>query len=234
MFISIIIPAYNEAQNIGRLISYLQQNSNGGGVEIIVSDGGSQDQTIAVARIAGATVVSSPAQGRAEQMNYGASLSSGEVLYFVHADCFPPKSFVADIEQATRQGYDLGRYRTKFDSAKTIFRFNAWFTRFDLFISMGGDQTLFVRRSLFKETGGFNNEMKIMEEYEFCERARAKGRYTIMNGAALISARKYETNSWWRVQSANAVIICMYKRGASQQKMVDRYKQLLRYRKNAF
>ena len=230
MFISIIIPAYNEAQNIGRLISYLQQNSNGGGVEIIVSDGGSQDQTIAVARIAGATVVSSPAQGRAEQMNYGASLSSGEVLYFVHADCFPPKSFVADIEQATRQGYDLGRYRSVYQSHSWLLKINAFLSKFDTFEGMGGDQTLFISRKLFQDSGGFNNSLKIMEEFEFCARVRKNKKYKIFKKAVSISARKYDTNFWLTIQMANYRIIRMYKSGASQESMVKAYKEMLNYR----
>jgi GT2 family glycosyltransferase len=99
---------------------------------------------------------------------------------------------------------------------------------------MGGDQTLFIKRSLFERCGGFREEMMIMEEYEFCERAREKGRYKILDGYALISARKYETNSWLRVQLANAKVIRMYKKGASQQQMLSTYKQMLNYRKSAF
>jgi GT2 family glycosyltransferase len=95
---------------------------------------------------------------------------------------------------------------------------------------MGGDQTLFVTRPLFNSTGGFNASMKIMEEYEFCRRARRSGKYIIMDGSTLISARKYETNSWWQVQKANYTIIQMYKKGASQEDMVKKYREMLDYR----
>ncbi len=234
MVLSIIIPTYNEAENIGNLIGYLKQSIDETKVEIIVADGESNDKTLELARDTGAKAVTSPGKGRAAQMNYGASIASGDVLYFVHADCYPPKEFVTQIQNAITQGYDLGRYSTKFDSPRNILKINAWFTRFDFFFCMGGDQTLFIRRSLFRESGGFNENMKIMEEYEFCERARAKGRYIILAGAALVSARKYESNGWWRVQMANAKVISMYKRGASQAAMLKEYKQLLSYRKNAF
>jgi GT2 family glycosyltransferase len=76
--------------------------------------------------------------------------------------------------------------------------------------------------------------MKIMEDYDFCERARKLGRYKIIPKAALISARKYETNSWLQVQLANARVVSMYKKGASQQEMLETYKRMLSYRKNAF
>jgi predicted phage tail protein len=76
--------------------------------------------------------------------------------------------------------------------------------------------------------------MLIMEEYEFCQRARLQGRYKIMNGAALISARKYQTNSWLQVLRANAKVVSLYKKGASQQQMVQTYRKMLSYRTNSF
>lgn len=234
MQLSIIIPTYNEAATIGRLVSYLLSNGCGKIADIVVSDGGSTDGTLAEAAAAGAKAAQAPRKGRAAQMNWGASLAAGDVLYFVHADCFPPVTFVADIEKAVAQGYQLGRYRTRFDSSKWMLKINAWFTRFDFFICMGGDQTLFVRTAFFNHIGGFREDMRIMEEYEFCERARRQGRYKIMQGTALISARKYDTNSWLRVQLANARVVRMYKKGASQQALVDTYRNMLYYRNNAF
>ncbi len=171
----------------------------------------------------------SPQKGRAIQMNYGASIAKGDILYFVHADTFPPPNFLTDILNAVTNGYDLGRYKTKFISNKTILRINEWFTRFDLFICMGGDQTLFVRKTLFDRLGGFKEEMQLMEEYEFCERARKEGFYKVMNNAALISARKYEKNSWLQVQNANYKIVQLYKKGAPQVTLVDTCKRMLNW-----
>ena len=232
MTLSIIIPTYNEEENIGKLVRYLLQHHDNLIKDIIVSDGGSEDNTIAEAVAAGATAVISDSRGRAAQMNYGSSLAKGDVFYYVHADTLPPVDFCTDINLAIQKGYALGRYRTKFDSDKTILKLNAWFTRFDLFMCMGGDQTLFVTKDLFTRCGGFNVDMRIMEEYDFCERARQKARYIILNGSTLISARKYDTNTWLRVQWANATILHLFKKGASQDYLVHRYKQLLSYRKS--
>lgn len=232
MTISTIIPTYNEEDTIEKLISFLKQQSTDALVDIIVADGGSSDKTLQLAKAAGAQAVLSPGKGRAAQMNYGATLAKGDVLYFIHADCFPPTTFIRDIEQAVQEGFELGRYRTRFDSNKTILKINAWFTRFDLFVCMGGDQTLFAKRSLFEDFGGFRQEMKIMEEYEFCERARKRARYKIMDGAALISARKYDTNTWLQVQLANATVVRMYKKGATQEEMLHTYRKMLSYRKD--
>ena len=225
--ISIIIPTYNEAAGIHQLVTYLLLHGGTLLKEIIVSDGGSKDATLQLAAEAGAITVTSPDKGRAAQMNYGASLSKGDILYFIHADTFPPPTFGHDISKATEAGFDLGRYRTVFDSKKNILKLNAFFTRFDFFVCYGGDQTLFITRALFEHINGFNSNMLIMEDYDIVVRARTKGRYKIIPKNVLVSARKYDTNGWWRVQKANYTIVQMFKQGAAQQSMADRYRTLL-------
>lgn len=228
--ISIVIPTYNEAENIARLVTFLITNSNKDFCEVIVSDGGSTDETLQLAGKAGARAVLSENKGRAAQMNFGASLAKGDILYFIHADTFPPVTFVTDIEKAVSAGYGFGRYRTAFDSDKTILKINAFFTRFDWFICYGGDQTLFMTKSHFKVINGFNEQMRIMEDYDIVTRAKKLARYKIFSKAALISARKYDTNSWFKIQWANRTIVRMYRNGASQQEMVNKYKEMLVYR----
>lgn len=227
MRLCVVIPTFNEEKNIAALVQHLY-TCGGNKTVVVVSDGGSTDATVQAAAAAGAVVLHSAQKGRAAQMNNGAAGFDGDVLYFVHADTFPPPTFYKDIEQAYAKGFDLGRYRTRFLSEKLLLRLNEWFTRFDLFICMGGDQTLFVRTSFFKEQGGYKNDMLIMEEYEFCARARAAGgRYIIMNGAAKVSARKYDNNSWLQVQLANRKAVQLYRKGASQQVIAHTYKCML-------
>lgn len=227
---SIVIPTYNEQENISSLIHYLKENSSESIIEIIVVDGGSEDRTVEFASKAGAMTVFSPGKSRAIQMNYGASLATGDLLYFIHADTLPPLSFEKDIKKAVAEGFGLGRYRTIFDSKSWFFKLNAFFTRFDLFICYGGDQTLFINKNLFTSIRGFKTDMRIMEDYEIVERARKVAKYKIIQKGALISTRKYKTNSWLAVQKANYKIVKMYKRGACQQQMVKKYKELLNYR----
>jgi rSAM/selenodomain-associated transferase 2 len=227
MIISIIIPTYNEELYIEKLVSYLKKYA--AFAEIIVIDGNSQDKTLLLAKKSGATAVISPQRGRSTQMNYGASIAKGDIFYFVHADTFPPQKFVRDILNAAGNGYDFGRYKTKFLSRKIILRINEWFTRFDFFICMGGDQTLFVKKIMFNKLQGFKQEMELMEDYEFCDRAKKFGSYKIMNDSALISARKYEKNSWLQVQKANYKVMQLYKKGAPQEILVKTYKSMLNW-----
>jgi rSAM/selenodomain-associated transferase 2 len=230
MQISIIIPTYNEAENIGKLVAYLITYGGQQVIEIIVADAGSNDDTRVFAETFGARVILSPSKGRAEQMNYGALSAKGDILYFVHADVFPPQTFVNDIQDAVKEGYDLGRYTMKFNTKKWYLCINEFFTRFDLFVCYGGDQTLFITRKLFEAAGGFSKDMLIMEDFEFTQRARQLGRYRIFQKGARISDRKYNHNSWWQVQKANYTIVKMYKKGASQNEMVKKYGEMLDYR----
>lgn len=230
MKVSIIIPVFNEAENIGKLITYLTRFGQNSLQEIIVVDGGSADDTLLFAEEAGAMAVISPQKGRAAQMNFGASLAKGDLLYFVHADTLPPQTYITDIVAAVENGYDMGRYLSTYDSKSCLLKLNALLSRLDTFGGMGGDQTLFITKKLFEKTGGFDGTMKIMEEFEFCVRARKLGKYKIIHKPVLISARKYDTNGWYTVQRANYTIVRMYLNGASQESMVLKYKALLNYR----
>jgi hypothetical protein len=89
---------------------------------------------------------------------------------------------------------------------------------------------LFIVRELFDEIGGYRQELLIMEDYDIVTRGRQKGRYKIFSKAALVSARKYDTNSWLTVQLANRAVVKMYRRGASQTAIVKKYKEMLVYR----
>ena len=230
MNISIIIPTLNEAKNIARLIEYLIQYSYKAVKEIIVSDGGSSDDTMQLVIQTGASFIKAPEKCRAVQMNYGASVAQGDILYFVHADTFPPVTFATDILEAVGKGYDFGRYRTQFAGNNWLLKVNAFFTRYDWFICHGGDQTLFIKKKVFHSINGYNEGLLIMEEYDLAVRAKKAGRYKIIPKTALVSTRKYEQNTWWQVQRANYTIVKLYQRGVKQEALVKRYNELIRYR----
>ena len=233
MRISVIIPTYNEAENIGNAVRHLLSIGNSSGAEVIISDGGSTDNTLAIAEAEGATVTLSTIKGRAGQMNHGASLAHGDILHFVHADTRPPVNSAAIVSAALASGADHGSFRTRFDSDRFMLKVNAFFTRFDLPYFRGGDQSIWVTRDLFVRAGGYKTEMLIMEEYDLLARLRKIGTFHLSDQGTLISARKYDHISWLRVQLANMKVVRMYRRGASQEEIVRTYGIMLNYRPNA-
>ena len=231
MFLSIIIPTLNEADNLSKLLPYLGQHLPAGRGELIVVDAGSEDDTLATAQAHGADhALLSPTPGRAPQMNHAAQLARGDVFYFVHADTLPPQSFYADIERCVQLGHQAGSYRTCFDRNHFWLKLNAYMTRFDRLFCRGGDQSIFSTRDLFESVGGYRDDYRIMEDYDFIQKARSRGVFHVMQKDILISTRKYEGNSYLRVNLANLVIVLMYLAGASQRSMVNMYKRLLNCR----
>ncbi|MEL6251384.1 MAG: TIGR04283 family arsenosugar biosynthesis glycosyltransferase [Bacteroidota bacterium] len=229
MLISIIIPTYNEEKNLPRLIRHLCDHRDRRLLEIIVVDGGSEDKTYDKARNLGLNqVYICQRKSRACQMNQGAQVANGDILYFIHADTLPPKTYLDDIEAAIREGFPMGCYRFQFDSSRPILKFNSWLTRFDRITFRGGDQSLFIPKSLFEEMGGFREDHLIMEEYEFLLRARKHTAFKIIPKDIIVSARKYENNSWLRVQLANVVVFNMYFLGFPQERLVRTYRGMLR------
>lgn len=231
--LSIIIPTFQEEGTIGPLIQFLQSNSSAQ-VEIIVSDAGSTDQTRKEAERAGALTFLAPESGRAAQMNFGAQQAAGNIFYFVHADTLPPESFEQDILNAVQKGWKMGRYQTRFDRRFFPLQINEFFTRFNLFICFGGDQTLFITKSFFTEMKGYNPQLKIMEDFDLLTRATKVQPLKIFPKAAIVSSRKYDENSWWKVQRANYAVVKMFKNGASQNSMIETYRKMLTYRPSAF
>lgn len=234
MQISIIIPTYNEAENIGATIQHLMSAADNKVCEIIVADAGSKDDTISIATQAGAKAIISPIKGRAGQMNFGTQQAKGDVLYYVHADTKPPITYPSDIENALNSGYNCGSYITKFDSNKFILKVNALCTRLNYLFVRGGDQSIFVTRSLFDKVGGYKETMLIMEDYQFLESICKHGKFKLFQKSTLVSARKYDNNSWLAVQLANLKAVKMYRQGAAQEDIVNTYHRMLNYRKNAF
>lgn len=228
MKISVIIPVRNEAENIGGLLDWLKEHPDKDKLEVLVVDGESEDETCQIVEAKGGRLLRASRKGRAIQMNLGARHATGEVLYFVHADARPPETFVSDIQAALDAGYPVGCYRFRFDSNRFLLRINDYMTRFDRIWCRGGDQTLFITRTLFDELDGYREEMLIMEDYDIITRARKKNAFRIIPKDVLVSARKYDNNSYLRVQIANLIIFSMYGLNYSQERLVKAFKRLLR------
>lgn len=229
--ISIIIPTYNEAGTIEKLVSYLIGFKAEAIYEILVIDGGSTDDTCQLARQAGALVSVSPKKGRGAQMNFGAAQATGGVLYFLHADSYPPSGFWQDIITSIKHGYPGGCYQLAFDDPHPFLRFNAWFTRFDIDAVRFGDQSLFVTRDVFQKAGGFREDLIVMEDQEIIGRIRRYAKFKILAGKVTTSARKYRENGVYKLQGIFFLIYFLYQLGVPQEKLVKLYKRLIRQNK---
>lgn len=225
--ISVIIPILNEAAHLRELLPRLWKFANGHVTEIIVADAGSDDASEAVAKEFGAQYVHVGLKNRAAQMNAGAYIAISPYLYFVHADTLPPETYSTQIVKLLSKPEQMGCFRYQFRSNSLMLQFNAWFTRLPFLWCQGGDKTFFIRKECFDDLGGYNPYFCIMEEYDFLKRALPSRKLTVLADYASVSARKYASRSWLRVQIANAVVFNGWRVGVPPQKLVRWYQALL-------
>ena len=228
---SIIIPTYNEADQIAQTISKTHAANGKHEAEIIVVDGGSTDNTIQIAEQCGATVVKSERKGRAAQMNKGASVAKYDLLYFLHADSIPPSGFTSTILHACAGGAKSGCFRLAFDYSHWFLKANAWFTRFNVNAVRFGDQSLFVTKEVFQKSGGFREELAMMEDQEIIGRLKKHGTFKVLNDFVTTSARKYVDNGVYRMQGIFYRIWAMYYLGYSQEQMLKVHRRFIRKHK---
>lgn len=228
MYLSVIIPTFNEAENLKKVLPFLIKNTPKTNFEIIVSDGGSTDDSMAIAQSFGVTAVRSPKKGRAAQMNYGVRFAKGDILQFIHADTLPPADFYQEIQTAIDENYPCGCFTYVFDSSSFRLKINAYFTKFNFLWCRGGDQAIFIQKEIFEAFNGYREDFLIMEEYDLLKKIQAKYPFKIIKNNAIVSARKYENVGYWRVQIANLTVFNMYRFGYSQEAMVRMYQKLLK------
>ncbi len=196
----------NEEPCLQKLLSHLTQTATPSNIkEIICVDGGSRDNTREIAEQLGTKVILSE-KGRAKQMNLGAHHATGDIFYFLHADTFPPQNFDQLILNAVDSGFLAGCFRMKFDTRNLFLRFFAWFSRVNLLICRGGDQSLFVERELFEKSKGFNEMYCIYEDTEFIERLYHQTKFKVLAAYVVTSARKYREIGTLKLQFHFAVI----------------------------
>lgn len=228
MKISIIIPVLNEAENLKELLPFFSKIKNQEQQEVIVVDGGSTDGTKEVVEKAGFKFLTCGIQSRAAQMNMGAKESNGDILYFLHADVRILPSFYEDIMSSLNEGFQAGCFAYNFDSPDRMLRINSWFTQFNGLLSGGGDQSLFIRKDVFWELGGFDEKFCLMEDFELVRRIKKKYGFTVIPKRILVSARKYQNNSWLRVQIANLIVFGLFFLHYPPTKLKALYSRLLK------
>lgn len=214
--VSVIIPVLNEAERLAELLPVL---AAGGPFEIIVVDGGSEDESAQIARDHGASVVDAP-RGRALQMNAGAKFAKGQLLLFLHADTTPPSGYVELVADTLTAGVSAGAFSFSLDGSmrfqKAIEKLVAMRCRF---LGMPyGDQGLFLRRTLFHEVGGFP-EMPVVEDLEFVRSLRRVGQVRTISERALTSGRRWRDGGIFRTFLRHQGILLGYFLGASPRRL---------------
>src|ERR1700687_2943908 len=251
MRVAIVVPTLHEESTISRTLPAAQaalaalaaQQPLTAGSELVVSDGGSRDRTVAVARALGARVVEGPA-GRGGQLNRGAAATTAEILLFLHADTTLPAGALqairaaiggddaGDVGAATTAptaataGHAVsgGAFLVRFDEGGPLLRLGAWLinqrtraTRLPL-----GDQAHFVTRAAFAELGGYR-DWPILEDLDFAWRLRRHGRTVILRQRVTTGARRFVELGVARTVATHWLIWLLFVAGVSPRRLARFY-----------
>ncbi|MEY2510409.1 MAG: hypothetical protein QOE26_1172 [Verrucomicrobiota bacterium] len=208
-FVSIIVPVLNEAELIEA--SLRQLRNLGPDLEIIVVDGGSADGTWSLAEPLADCVISAR-RGRASQMNAGAAVARGEVLWFMHADLEAPSHSIAQIQEALNNPRMVGGcFRLRFPRPELIYRVSDSLGNLgvNVFGFSLGDHGIFCRRTVFRQVRGYP-DVPILEDAEIYRRLRREGRMVQLRGEVVSDPRAFETHGRYRTTAVYFSILALY------------------------
>ena len=220
-YLSVIIPALDEAGSIGDVIRRARCPE----CEIIVSDGGSRDETVKIARDAGAIVVTGR-PGRALQQNAGAAAAQGKVLLFLHADTMLPPDYPRQVFETLidrRVVAGAFQFKTDYDNPSMRLVEKAARIRASLFKMPYGDQALFMQKGVFEKAGGFPL-VPIAEDLYLVRRLGRMGDIRLTREAALTSGRRWRQIGVWRGTVINYLIAIGCFLGVDAHKLAPLYR----------
>lgn len=224
---SVVIPAWNEAARLPRLLDALER-CDPRPHEVIVVDGGSDDGTPELAGSRSRLIVAE--RSRAGQQNAGARAASGEVLWFLHADSVPAGSAVEEIRMAILRGCPGGCFRIAFPSEERAHHaLLPWIERginARTRVTRGGtgDQGLFAGREAFDAAGGFP-AWPLFEDVALAARLKRAGRFAVCRGPLETSARRWLRHGVARTMIRMWALRLAYLAGASPESLARRWSQ---------
>jgi len=222
--LSIVIPALNEAAGIETCLATLAP-LRPAGVELILVDGGSEDDTLARATPLVDLALCSP-PGRARQMNLGARAARASRLMFVHADTRLPDAAAARVIEALEASC-WGRFDV------TIEGRHRWLPMIAAAMNLRsrltgiatGDQAMFLRRSTFERIGGFPDQ-PLMEDIEMSRRLKRQGRPACLSQRVITDGRRWDTEGALRTLFKMWGMRLGYAVGASPHRLAKAYRQV--------
>lgn len=221
--ISIIIPTLNEQPFIVNTLLHLQP-LRAAGTEIIVVDGGSQDNTRQLAEPLVDYFIE-VSKGRAQQMNEGARHAKGKVLLFLHADTvLPNQADMRILIGLVSTGRMWGRFNVQLSGHHRMFRVieRMMNLRSCLTGIATGDQAIFIRRDLFEKIQGFP-EIPLMEDIAISKQLKRLSRPLCLRDPVITSSRRWEQNGIWKTIFLMWRLRFAYSVGIKPEKLKKRY-----------
>ena len=231
--VSIIIPVLNEANNLPLLLDNINK-LNPNPQQVIVVDGGSNDDSIGIIRSFINELMldndrkidwqmTESKAGRALQMNAGAALATGEVLLFLHADTQLPINAIESVSEAMKRA-EWGHFDVQIASRQPTLRLVSqminWRSRLSGIAT--GDQAIFISQSLFKQIGGYPNQA-LMEDVELCKQLKGIAKPACLKSKVITSARRWQQHGTWRTIILMWHLRFDYWRGVSADNIKARY-----------
>jgi rSAM/selenodomain-associated transferase 2 len=225
MKVSIIIPVLNEAELIADSLQSLSCCRESGH-EIIVVDGGSSDNTVAIAAEGADTVLHSSA-GRAAQLNQGIIAAKGDVLLFLHADTRLPADAIAKITGAVEDGYFWGRFNVRLSGNHFMFRIIERMMNLRSCITgiATGDQAIFAGRESIDIIGSYP-QIPLMEDIVFSKNLRNLGWPACIRFPVITSSRRWEQNGIMRTMLLMWRLRLLFFFGVPAGKLAQQYYQV--------
>jgi rSAM/selenodomain-associated transferase 2 len=208
--LDVVIPTLNAGRKLARTLACLREHVPD--VSVIVCDGGSQDDTAAIARAAGAIVVSAPA-GRGRQLATAAAACTNPWLLFLHADSvladgwrIAVDDFIAQSSNGAKAAYFGLRFDSPARGARRVERLVAWRCR--TFALPYGDQGLLISRRLYDRLGGFR-ALPLMEDVDLVRRI-GRANLSLLDVEVVTSAERYERDGWLMRPLRNLACLALY------------------------
>lgn len=220
--LTVVVPTLNAEAALRELLPDVFAGVAAGLVrEVILTDGGSADETCRLAEAVGARLVAGPA-GRGGQLRRGCEDARGEWLLVLHADTRLPEAWVEVVEAAMAEPDKAHAFRLSFRAEGLAPRVvAAWANLRSRFFGLPyGDQGLLITRDLYRAVGGYP-EIPLMEDVALVRALR--GRIALLPASVTTSAERYRAEGWIRRGGRNLRTLARYLAGAPPERLARDY-----------